>query len=266
MSPTRYGRRVDDVAIGRLLRTIRITRGMRQVDVAASAGVSDSQVSRVETGRVADLRLVDLRAIAGALEVRIGLAATWRGGEADRIVNASHVALQQRVMGLLPREWTAEAEVTFSIYGERGSIDILAWHRESRTVLVIEVKTELSDPGRLVAQVDRYRRLASAIAQERGWGIPATIGVWVVIAESSMNRRRLASAGSLVRTGLPDGFRALRSWLRTPTGPLRALSFLPYSPVRGVARPATAIRRVSRTRRAGRTCRISPASRGAQGG
>jgi hypothetical protein len=34
--------------------------------------------------------------------------------------------------------------VTFSIYGERGSIDLLAWHSETRTLLVVELKSELT--------------------------------------------------------------------------------------------------------------------------
>ncbi|MFM2105976.1 MAG: Helix-turn-helix domain [Chloroflexota bacterium] len=263
MRPVRYGLPMDDVAVGRLLRAIRIGRGWRQVDVAARAGVSGSQISRVETGGADDLRLADLRSIASVLEVRLSLSARWRGGDSDRLVNANHVRLQRRVLELLPREWVVAAEVTFSVYGERGAIDVLAWHPDAAALLVIEVKTELADPGRLLAQVDRYRRLGPAVAQERGWSRPASVGVWVVIAESSMNRRRLASAGPLIATGLPDGFRAVRSWLRSPHGSLRALSFSPYSRAGGVGGATTAVRRVSPRRRAGASSRGSPYSRGA---
>lgn len=34
-------------------------------------------------------------------------------------------------------------EVSFSIYGQRGVIDILAWHAATRSLLVIELKTEM---------------------------------------------------------------------------------------------------------------------------
>lgn len=247
----RYPRPVDDVGDGRLLRAARIRRGWRQADVAERAGTSISQVSRVETGQASTLRLCELRAIAAVLEVRLGLSATWRGGDADRLVNAKHVALQQRVVELLPRAWVVLAEVTFSVFGERGAIDILAWHPPSRAVLVIEIKPELGDPGGLLAQVDRYRRLAPGVARERDWGTPRILGVWAVVAESSMNRRRLATALSLLRVGLPDDFRAVRRWLSAPAGSLAAISFLAYSPAGRVGRPTTAVRRVSVPRRAG---------------
>jgi hypothetical protein len=34
-------------------------------------------------------------------------------------------------------------EASYSIYGERGSIDILAGHATTRSMLVVEVKSEL---------------------------------------------------------------------------------------------------------------------------
>ena len=36
--------------------------------------------------------------------------------------------------------WQTRSEVSYSVYGERGSIDVLAWHAPSRTLLVVEVK------------------------------------------------------------------------------------------------------------------------------
>ena len=41
--------------------------------------------------------------------------------------------------------WTFESEVSFSVWGERGIIDQLAWHRERRHLLAIELKTEFVD-------------------------------------------------------------------------------------------------------------------------
>jgi hypothetical protein len=51
-------------------------------------------------------------------------------------------ALDEAVTRLLADDgWEAVPEVTYSIFGERGSID-LAWHPASRTLLVIELKSE----------------------------------------------------------------------------------------------------------------------------
>ena len=65
--------------------------------------------------------------------------------------------------------WTFASEVSFSIWGERGVIDILAWHEPSRSLLVIELKTALVDVNELVGNMDRKRRLAAVVARERGW-------------------------------------------------------------------------------------------------
>jgi len=49
--------------------------------------------------------------------------------------------------------WLVAAEASFNRYGERGSIDVLAFHPADRVVLVVEVKSvivadEAPEPGR----------------------------------------------------------------------------------------------------------------------
>ena len=39
--------------------------------------------------------------------------------------------------------WRLSPEVSFSVYGERGIIDVLAWHPKTKILLVIELKTEV---------------------------------------------------------------------------------------------------------------------------
>ncbi len=94
-------------------------------------------------------------------------------------------------------------------------VDILAWHAARRVVLVVELKTEIPDPAGLIAQVDRYRRLAPEIARDRGWN-PAEVAAWVLVAESDMNRRQLARHRAMLRNAFPLDGRALRRWLRDP--------------------------------------------------
>ena len=48
---------------------------------------------------------------------------------------ALHIAA---VAGWLSRYgWTVLPEVTYSVYGERGSIDLVAWHADTRTLLTL---------------------------------------------------------------------------------------------------------------------------------
>jgi len=218
---------VDDQGVGRVLRAIRIQHGLRQSDVASTAKVSRSLVSLAERGHLDDLRLVDLRRVGAALEVRLFVRPSYRGGEADRVANAAHTAMEDRIAELFDAldGWQFAAEATFSVFGERGSIDVLAWHAGRRALLVVELKTEVPDPSGLLAQVDRYRRLARTPAQDRGWN-PETVSSWVVIAETDMNRRMLARRRTLLRNAFPLDGRAMRTWLHDPDHAIHGLSFL----------------------------------------
>ncbi len=214
---------MDDLRLGALIRTVRIRRRLRQEDVAADAGVDRSLVSRIERGHLGDVSIERLRAIARVVEVSLDLVPSWRGGEVARVVNERHSRMHELLAARLActKGWEFATEVTFSSWGERGAIDILGWHAARRIVLVIELKTEIPDPAGLIAQVDRYRRLAPVVAVERGWH-PADVASWVLIAESDMNRRQLARHRVMLRNAFPLDGRALRRWLRDPDGRVMA--------------------------------------------
>jgi hypothetical protein len=163
------------------------------------------------------------------LEARIDLVPRWHGGELDRLLDARHAGMTEtlvRRISSLP-DWIVQPEVTFSIFGERGSIDIVAWHPGRRALLIIEVKSAIGDIGSLVRQVDRYRRLARDIARERGWA-PAVVAVWVVVADGRTARRRLAEHRSTLRRAFPADGHAMERWIYEPDRDLRGLSFLPF--------------------------------------
>jgi transcriptional regulator with XRE-family HTH domain len=233
------------VGVGRLIRALRIRRRWRQADLADAAGISRRKVSRLELGHIDRLSVTDVRAACAPLEVRLPFAPSWHGGDADRIVNERHTRLQQRVSELLASApgWSFVAEATFSIFGERGAIDLLGWHAASRAVLVVELKSEIVDPSALVRQVDRYRRLAPRIARERGWDA-AVVGAWVAVLDTSMNRRRLAKGAAILRAAFPTDGRAISGWIARPSGPLAGLSFVAISHSTGMTRDHVPTRRV----------------------
>jgi hypothetical protein len=124
------------------------------------------------------------------------------------------------------RGWVSAPEVSFSIYGERGVIDALAYHEPTGCLLVVELKTLIVDVNDLMATMDRRRRLASRIARDRGWNARSVSG-WVIVADSRTNRRRLATHATVLRTAFPADGRRMRGFLRSPSGSVTALSFLP---------------------------------------
>lgn len=144
--------------------------------------------------------------------------------------------------------WVVEPEVSFSIYGERGVIDVLAWHPTTRILLVIELKTEVVDLNEMLGTLDRKRRLAWRIADERQWD-PVAIATWVVVADSRTNRRVVADHATVLRAKFPTDGRGVARWLRRPSGRLDALSFLPYVQGMHLSVGAAPIRRVVRPHR-----------------
>ena len=94
-----------------------------------------------------------------------------RGAELDRLIDEGHAALGARVAEKLRGwGWDVRVEVSYSEYGERGSIDLLAWHAATGSLLVIEVKTEIVSAESTLRKLDEKGRLAAKVARERfGW-------------------------------------------------------------------------------------------------
>lgn len=237
---------MDDQRIGTMLRAIRIKKRWRQTDLAAKARVSPSVVGRVERGGAATVSLGRLRRLAAALGARFDTFVRWDGADLPRLLDARHSAMHEAVAGLLGSldGWTFEPEVSFSIYGERGIIDILGWHPGRRMLLVIELKTEIVEIGLLLGKMDQRRRLAVDFARRRfGWD-PIDVSTWVVLAESRSNRRAVASHRTVIRRKFPVDGRSMRRWLRDPAERVDALGFLPNRYVETLGREMTPTKRV----------------------
>jgi transcriptional regulator with XRE-family HTH domain len=171
--------RVDGQALGRAVRAIRLRRGWTQVELGLRAGVSPQTVSRLELGATATMRMELIDRVAGAVGVTVRLVPSWRGGELDRLVNRRHSLLHEAVARRFRTEWPGwqlVPEVSFSIYGERGIIDDLAWNPSTRELLVIELKTNLIDVNELIGTLigsDVWRRRwRSGADGRRGWFRP----------------------------------------------------------------------------------------------
>lgn len=243
---------MSDQRLGSAIRLVRVRRGWRQADLARRSGVGQATISRIERGHVGTLSLDRLRSVAATLDIRVDVLGRWRAGDLDRLLNAGHSRLHESVARAfrdLP-EWITAPEVSFAIFGERGVIDIFAWHPRLRALLVIELKTDIADVNELLGTADKKRRLAVEVAIERGWiaarDAPPSVSLWIIVARSRTNRRRLAEHAAMLRAALPTDGRAIGGWLRNPSGPISALSIWPdiHAGTTGPARGP--IRRVRR--------------------
>lgn len=235
---------MDDLAVGRVFRELRLRLQWRQQDVARRAGISDTTYSRIERGGLERTTLETLRRVAAVLEVRLVLEPRWRGAALDRLVSRRHAAMTEIVARILTDPgWQVRPEVSFSEWGERGVVDLVAWDVVHRAVLLVELKTELVDVNDLLAVCDRRRRLAEAIVRPFGWE-PLVVGQWVVVAASRTNERRVAEHRTAIRAALPADGRSIGGWLSRPAAPASALWFLPDSHDASLGRRITPTMRV----------------------
>lgn len=220
-------------------------------DVARRAAVARSVMSDVELGHLEDVSLRTLRRIAAALDIRVDLLPRWRGGELPRLLGARHSALHEVFARALTAfvGWTHVPEASFAVYGERGVIDVLGWHDGRGALLVVELKSEIVDIQEMLATLDRKCRLATRVAAERGFGPVATVSAWLIIREDRTNRRHVVHHASPLRSAFAEDGRTMQRWLRDPTRPVRALSFMPIVAVGDHNRHLGAVSRVRCHRR-----------------
>lgn len=225
-------RAVDDQKVGAVVRAVRRKLGWRQTDVALKARVAQSAVSLLERGHLEHLSVRTIRRICAALDIRLDLVPRWRGVDLDRLLDERHAAMAEAAVRLLEREaWPSRVEVTFSSYGERGSIDVFAWREDRRAVLITEIKAELPAVEGTTRPLDVKRRLAAEIAQrELGWK-PQSVGVVLVLPENSQTRRRIRAHAATFDSVLPGRYRDLRRWLDDPVGSFGGIWFLSPSGV-----------------------------------
>lgn len=239
---------MDDVRLGARFRALRQRLGWRQQDLAQRAGVTQDDVSRVERGRLDAMPIGKLRRIAAALEADLPIGIRWRGGDLDRLIDEGHAVLVGRIAATLrDLGWDVRLEVSFSVYGERGSIDVLAWHPTARILLVVEVKTELVAIEETLRKHDQKVRLAPRIAAEQfGWLAIGTARL-LVLPSLSTPRRRVERHATVMDVAYPLRGTSLRRWIASPTEPAAGLLFLDVDGRAGAGRLSLSRRRI-RTR------------------
>jgi hypothetical protein len=206
---------------------VRLRQRKRLLDVAHAAHCSEATVRRVEHGEWTGITYGRIIAVANALGVHVVSEARWFGAALDRVLDEGHAQLVGFVNRVLTGwGWETRIEVSFSIYGERGSIDLLAWHAATRTLVVFEIKTELGSVEGLLRPLGVKARLAKQIAHEQFAWQASHVAVIVVFPETMTARRTVMRHADVLTSALPARSRAIRSWLRRPDGSIRGCWFL----------------------------------------
>ena len=230
--------RVNLVRFGIVIRALRRRRTWRQIDLGKASGVSQGTVSLIERGHGDTLAHRTLVRVAAALDAHVAIDVRWRGGELDRLVDRDHASVVAAASETLAATgWRVHVEITYSVYGQNGSIDLLAWHEPTHSLLVLEVKTEITSAEATIRRIDEKVRLAPRIAVERFGYDPKTVSRLLVVEASTTARRRVASGDAVFGPAFPARTIAVRHWLRSPAGALSGLMFVPSTNrQRGISR------------------------------
>jgi transcriptional regulator with XRE-family HTH domain len=217
----------DDLRLGLAIRRSRERRRLRQLDIAEGAGVTRQCVSLLERGRVDLLTVHTVRAIAATVGIDLPFAVRGRGAQIDQLIDEEHSAMVNAVVVRLTQEgWETMIEFSFNDYGDRGSVDVLAWHARHQALLVIETKSRLADLQETCRALDiKARVVPRLVGVARGWR-PAVVGVLLVVQESTREREAVARRAAIFDSSFPARMVEIRSWLREPSRPIRGLWFL----------------------------------------
>lgn len=205
--------------VQRAVRFLRLRRGWPQRVLGDRAGVSRELVSRLERGDLNGMTLGSVDRIAAALGASVTVQLRWQGEQLDRLIDAAHASIEQAVAELLTSlGWTVRVEVSFNHFGDRGRVDILAFHPILRILLIVEIKSALGDLQETLGRLDVKVRLGPVIARELGWEAPVGVVPALVIGDSRGARRTVANHPALFAAFAPRG-RAALAWLRQPKRP-----------------------------------------------
>lgn len=203
----------------RAVRHLRRHRGWRQADLADRAGTSDATISRLERGLVRGLALGTIERVATALDATVDVTLRWEGEQLDRLIDAAHAHLAQGTAAhLTSLGWLVRPEVSFNHYGDRGVVDILAFHPVVRMLLVIEIKASIGNLQATLGRLDVKARLGRSLAESVGWTSVAAVIPVFVFGDTRSVRRTLAAHGAIFPRYAVRGRSAL-AWVRRPVMP-----------------------------------------------
>jgi transcriptional regulator with XRE-family HTH domain len=217
----------DDERLAQLYRKLRRQNGLSQEEIAIGTGIPLRDVRRLEAGEADKIAFGRIRQLFTQLDARARISVWWKGAALDRLLDEEHAAMVERGAVLIAGYgWAVPTEVTFSEYGERGSIDILAHRKEAMAAAVCEVKSLFGSLEELNRSLDLKVRLAPTICLERfGWR-PKHVARLVIVPSVSSTRRVVASHAQTMDELYPARAWEIRRWLRKPDSNLGGIWFL----------------------------------------
>lgn len=231
--------------LARPARLLRTRAQLTQSGLASKSGVSVKEIRRLERGRAGRMRLEVAERLFASLGARLDLRVFWNGPELNKLLDAGHSALAADIKRRLERcHWQVQVEASFNHFGDRGRIDLLAFHPASRIVLVIEIKTAIVDVQDMLGSLDVKTRMARKVARDIGWEA-SSVTPALILTDDTATRATVKRLDSLFDRFTLRG-RAALNWVRSPEAVPTGLLWFERLPA-GQPRPGA--QRVYRRRR-----------------
>jgi transcriptional regulator with XRE-family HTH domain len=200
--------------VGSSIQSTRQAFGWTEREFAGRLDTNQAAVQRLEAGRQSHL---DVRLATAALDllgIRVTIDANPVGLAGRR---EQHDLVHARCSGYVARRlkqcgWEVRTEVEIGEGRFRGWIDVLAYRASDRALLVIEIKTEIDDFGRVLRSIGWYVRSSRDAARAVGWQPRVIVPVVIALATVETDARLTMNA-DLVRNDLPGGPEQLMAWI-----------------------------------------------------
>jgi transcriptional regulator with XRE-family HTH domain len=197
------------------MRDARLAQGLRQVDVARAAGITQPFYSRIERGLEIGVTLLSLAACASALNVQLAaFVEALPGASLPRDIE--HLRRQSLLIGIAAQGgWRGLPESILANDGPRPrSIDVLLTRDATREAAVVEIWDLVLDGGEAI------RGLEAKVAATRqrlgpGWRVQGLL----LLRRTARNRALVRELAPLIRARYPSSAGWLRA-LRDPATPM----------------------------------------------
>ena len=174
------------------LRDARLGAGRTQTDIAKAAGISSSELSRIELGRPVALQFETI-AIIGAL---VGLDVSIRSYPGDHLLrDEAQLRLLRALRERLGPAWAWRHEVPVAP-GDQRAWDAVGRHRRTGILVAVEAETRIRDAQALLRRMNAKREAADS---------PRML---LVVADTRHDRAALRAALDGFATEFPVGTRS----------------------------------------------------------
>jgi transcriptional regulator with XRE-family HTH domain len=201
------------------IRESRLAIGWSQGELARRAGTSQSTESRIERGLTDRVDLAAIGRLLDALQVRaeMKLEAPFLADRRRQRDPAHAHCVAYVARRLTTSEWLVQMEVEIQGKRSHGWIDVLAYRHRDRALLVIEIKTEIEDLGRIERSIGWYVREGPRARHRFGWYPRQSIGA-LIILDTRATADRLRANRDATAQSFPVRAEELRRWVQGESG------------------------------------------------